>query len=72
MLNEIDFYADALSERIENLLRERNILRRELSRKTDGTLERDKEFVRLYQENIINNALYDDSITRLEHILLIK
>ena len=72
MLNEIDFYADALSERIENLLKERNILRRELSRKTDGTLEREKEFVRSYQENIINTALYSDRIARLEHILLIN
>ena len=72
MLNEIDFYADAISERIENLLKERSILRRELSRKTDGTLEREKEFVRSYQENIINSALYSDRITRLEHILLIN
>lgn len=72
MLNEIDFYADALSERVENLLRERAVLRRELARKSDGTLEREKEFVRLYQENIVNDALYSDKIAKLEHILLTR
>ena len=72
MLNEIDFYADALSERVENLLRERAVLRRELARKSDGTLEREKEFVRLYQENVVNDALYSDKIAKLEHILLTR
>lgn len=69
MLNDIDFYADALSERVEHLLKERNILRRELSRQSDWTIERDKEFLMVYQENIINNAIYNDRIAKLEHIL---
>ncbi|MBQ4469753.1 MAG: hypothetical protein IJR35_03790 [Synergistaceae bacterium] len=72
MLNEIEFYADAISERLDNLLRERSILRRELARKTDGTLEREKEFVRMYQENIVNYALYSEKVARLEHILLTR
>ena len=72
MLNEIEFYADAISERLDNLLRERSILRRELARKTDGTLEREKEFVRMYQENIVNDALYSEKVARLEHILLTR
>lgn len=71
MLNDIDFYADALSERVEQLLKERYILRRELSRKSDGTIERDKEFLSVYQENIINNAIYSDKIAKLEHILFL-
>ena len=71
MLNDLDFYANALSERIDNLLKERNILRRELARKSDGTIERDKEFVRSCQDNIIINAIYSDRIARLEHILFL-
>ena len=71
-LNEIDFYAESLLERVDQLLKERSVLRRELARNSDGTIERDKEFVRLYQDNIINSAMYSERVTRLEHILITR
>jgi hypothetical protein len=71
-LNDAEYFADTISNRIDQLLNERKILRRELSRKTDGTLEHEKSFVRAYQDNIINNAMNDERTYRLEHILAIR
>ena len=71
-LNNAEYFADTISTRIDQLLNERKILRRELARKTDGTLENEKSFVRAYQDNIINNAMNADKAARLEHILAIR
>ena len=71
-LNDAEYFADTIMSRVEQLLNERDILRRELSRKSDGTLEQDKSFVRAYQNNIIDNAAAADKITRLEHMLLTR
>lgn len=71
-LNDAEYFADTISNRIDQLLNERKILRRELSRKTDGTLEHEKSFVRAYQDNIINNAMNDDRTSRLEHMLALR
>lgn len=71
-LNDAEYFADTIMSRVEQLLNERDILRRELSRKSDGTLEQDKSFVRAYQNNVIDNASASEKITRLEHMLLIR
>ena len=44
-LNDAEYFADTIMSRVEQMLNEREILRRELSRKSDGTLEQDKAFV---------------------------
>ena len=71
-LNDPEYFADTILSRVQQLINERNILKRELARKSDGTLEHDKAFVNAYQNNIINNALADEKISRLEHMLLIR
>ena len=71
-LNDAEYFADTISNRIDQLLNERKILRRELSRKSDGTLEHEKSFVRAYQDNIINIAISADRTARLEHILAMR
>ena len=71
-LNDAEYFADAISKRIGQLIDERNILRRELSRNSSGNLEQSKEFVRLFQENIISNAASAEKFERLEHILLMR
>lgn len=70
--NNAEYFADTISTRIDQLLNERKILRRELARKSDGTLEHEKSFVRAYQDNIINNAMNADKAARLEHILALR
>ncbi len=71
-LNNAEYFADTISNRIDQLLNERKILRRELSRKSDGNLEHEKSFVRAYQDNIINTAMNADKSARLEHMLAIR
>ena len=71
-LTEIEYFADSLNERVKQLLRERDSLRRELARRYDGSIERDKEFVRACFDNIINKNIYSEKIARLEHILLTR
>ncbi len=71
-LNDAEYFADTILSRVQQLINERNILRRELARKSDGTLEHDKAFVHAYQNNIIDNAMSDEKIARLEHMLSVR
>lgn len=65
-------FADTIMNRVEQLLNERNIIRRELARKSDGTLEHDRAFVRAFQNNAIDNAAASEKIARLEHMLMMR
>ena len=71
-LNDAEYFADKILQRVDQLINERNILKRELSRRSSGSLEQEKDFVRTYQDNIINAASASDKITRLEHMLMLK
>ena len=71
-LNDAEYFADTIMSRVEQLLNERDILRRELTRKTDGTLEHDRAFVRAYQNSVTDNASASEKIARLEHLLSIR
>ena len=71
-LNDVEYFADTISKRVEQLINERDSLRRELSRRSDGNLEHNIAFVRAFQENIISNAAAAERIVRLEHILAIR
>ncbi len=71
-LNDAEYFANTIMSRVEQLLNERDILRRELARKTDGTLEHDRAFVRAYQNSVIDNASASEKIARLEHLLSIR
>ena len=70
-LNDAEYFADTIMNRVEQLLNERDILRRELARKTDGTLEHDRAFVRAYQNSVIDSAAASEKIARLEYMLSI-
>ena len=68
----VEYFADTIMNRVEQLINERNTLRRELARKSDGTLERDKAFVRAYQDSVTDNSAASEKIARLEHLLMIR
>ena len=71
-LTEIEYFAESLNQRVNQILHERDSLRKELARRSDGSIERDKEFVRACIDNIINKNIYSGKIARLEHILLTR
>ena len=71
-LNDAEYFADTISKRIEQLLTERDTLKNELSRRSDGFLEHNKAFVRSFQENIISNSISSERIAKLERILIMK
>ncbi|MBR1658571.1 MAG: hypothetical protein IJ697_08940 [Synergistaceae bacterium] len=71
-LNDAEYFADTIMRRVEQLLNERDILRRELARKSDGALEHDKAFVRAFQNNAVDNAAASEKIARLERMLSIR
>ncbi len=71
-LNEIEYLADTLSQRVDKLLDERINLRRELVRNTDGNLEHNKSFIRAYQDGIIANSSANEKITKLEYLLTLN
>ncbi len=71
-LNDSEYFVDTISKRVGQLLLERDTLRRELSRRSDGNLEHNKAFIRGFQENIISSATACERIARLERILLMR
>ena len=71
-LNDAEYFADTILKRVEILIHERDTLKLELSRRSDGFLEHNKSFVRSFQENIISSAIDSDRIAKLERILLMK
>lgn len=71
-LNDSEYFVDTISKRVGQLLLERDTLRRELSRRSDGILEHNKAFVRSFQESIISGATASDRIAKLERILLMR
>jgi len=71
-LNDAEYFADTISKRVDSLLNERDVLRREISRHTSGNLENNKAFVRCFQENILAGAMNEQRITKLERILLME
>ncbi len=71
-LNDAEYFADIISDRVTQLLNERKILKSELARKSSGTLEQDKAFVRAYQDNVFNNNAASTKIAKLEHLLTIR
>ena len=70
--NDAEYFADTISKRVEHLINERNILRQELSRRSNGNLEQNKDFVRTFQESIISSAAASERIARLEYILALN
>lgn len=71
-LNDIEYLADTLSQRVEQLLKERNTLRQELARKSDGNLEHNKAFIKAYQDGIISNSIANEKISKLEYLLTLN
>lgn len=71
-LNDAEYFIDTITDRVRHILNERNNLRRELSRNFTGNIEREKDFVRTYQDGIINSAFMAEKISRLEHMLSIR
>ena len=70
--NNAEYFADLILQKVGQLVNERNILRRELSKNSYGSLENNKEFVRAFQENIISDTISNEKIERLEHILMMR
>ena len=70
--NNAEYFADLILQKVGQLVNERNILRRELSKNSYGSLENNKECVRAFQENIISDTISNEKIERLEHILMMR
>ena len=69
---DADKLADALSEKFNLLLAEREALRSELARKSSGSIEHDKAFVMAYQNSIADCYSAAVYASRLEHLLLLS
>ena len=68
-LDDIEYSVSTLSQRVEQLVNERNVLRRELAKNSDGNLEHNKVFIQAYQDNIITRTSAAEKIYRLEYLL---
>ena len=71
-LNDAEYFADTIYSRVKQLISERDILKSELARQSNGTMEQDKAFVKAYQDNVFNNDSASVKIARLEHLLMIR
>ena len=70
-LNDAEYFADTIAKRVEQMINERDMLRKELDRRRKGTLDHEKAFIKAYQDNIIDAALSAEKIMKLERILML-
>ena len=71
-LKGAEYLADTISHKLDQLLSERIFLRKELARKSDGSLEQEKAFVQSYRNAIIDNCCAAERASRLEHMLRVR
>lgn len=71
-LNSAEHLVDVISERIVQLLRERDILKSELIRASGGVMERDKAFVKLYRDKVFDDYINSEKVVKLEHLLSLR
>ena len=69
-LHDAELTIDILAQKLDALIGERNTLRKEVKRKSFGSLEQEKAFVYAYQSRIIDSALSAMKVDKLEHILI--
>ena len=71
-LKEAEYLADTISHRLSQLITERNNLRKELAGKSAGSLEQDKEFIRMYKAGVVESYAAMMKSARLERLLLVR
>lgn len=71
-LNNAEFLADNISQKLLQLIHDYKSLRKELSVKSSGGLELDKAFVMAFRKNILDNTSSTLKATKLEHMLMTR
>lgn len=72
MINSPEILADNVLQKLEQVLNERKFLRKELSRKSSGSMELDKAFVMIFRNNILDIASASMNAVKLEHMLMMR
>ena len=72
MLKDAEYLADTIAHKVEQLMKERNMLRKELASRTDGVLEQDKAYVGSCRNAVIDGAMSGERVRRLERLLLVR
>ena len=67
--NNADYYTDIISGRVEQLLKERFLLRKELAAMSDGNREQDNSFVEAFMSRVAINEVRSMKSARLAYLL---
>lgn len=70
--NNAEYYIDTISGRVEQLLKERFILRKELARRSDGNMAQDEAFVQAFMSGTVINAVSSERVRRLSFMLRVS
>lgn len=67
--NNAEYYIDTISRRVEQLLKERFILRKEIAHSSDGNLAQNSAFLEAFMRTIIINDVNSDKFDRVAFML---
>lgn len=71
-IKEAEYLADTIAHKVSQLMTERDNLRRELVGRTSANIERDKEYIRMYQAGVVESSAAQQKAMRLERILQVR
>ena len=71
-LKEAEYLAETLMHKLEQLMRERSMVRKELARRSDSSLEQEKAFVGAFRDAILDSGVNASRVYRLEHMLMLR
>ena len=71
-LKEAEYLAETLMHKLEQLMKERAMMRKELARRSDSSLEQEKAFVGAFRDAILEGAVSSARVYRLEHMLMLR
>ena len=71
-LKETEYLADTITHKVEQLMKERIMLRAELERRSSRSLEGEKALAAAFRASIIDGALNAARVDRLEHMLMLR
>ena len=71
-LKEAEYLAETLMHKLEQLMKERAMMRKELARRSDSSLEQEKAFVGAFRDAIMDAGVNASRVYRLEHMLMLR
>lgn len=71
-LKEAEYLAETITHKLEQFMKERAMMRKELVRRSASSIEQEKAFVGAFRGGVLDGAVNASRVYRLEHMLMLR